>query len=111
DLFVANDTTPNFLYHNEGGGVFTEVGLPAGVAVASDGRPRAGMGTDFGDVDGDGRLDLIVTNHELEMHTLFRNLGKGLFADAPLESGVGRETLPYVGFGTQFFDYDNDGDL
>ena len=69
------------------------------------------MGTDFGDDDGDGRLDLIVTNHELEMHTLFRNLGKGLFADATLESGVGRETLPYVGFGTQFFDYDNDGDL
>jgi hypothetical protein len=111
DGFVANDTTPNFLYRNDGKGGFKEAALASGVAVASDGRPRAGMGTDFGDVDGDGRLDLIVTNHELEMHTLFRNLGKGLFADATLESGVGRETLPYVGFGAQFLDYDNDGDL
>jgi hypothetical protein len=111
DMFVANDTTPNFLYHNDGAGTFTDVALASGVAVASDGRPRAGMGTDFGDYDGDGRLDLIVTNHEREMHTLFRNLGKGLFADTTLESGVGRETLPYVGFGTQFLDYDNDGDL
>jgi hypothetical protein len=111
DLFVANDTTPNFLYHNDGAGAFKEVALASGVAVASDGRPRAGMGTDFGDYDGDGRLDLFVTNHELETHTLFRNLGRGLFADATSESGVGLETLPYVGFGTQFFDYDNDGDL
>jgi enediyne biosynthesis protein E4 len=111
DLFVANDTTPNFLYHNEGGGVFKEVGLPAGVAVAADGNARAGMGTDFGDYDGDGRLDLFVTNHELEMHTLFRNLGKGLFADVTSESGVGLATLPYVGFGALFLDYDNDGDL
>ena len=94
--------TPNFLYHNEGRGVFKEVALAAGVAVASDGKPRAGMGTDFGDYDGDGRLDLFVTNHELEMHTLFRNLGKGLFADATSESRVGLETLPFVGFGTLF---------
>ena len=111
DLFVANDTTPNFLYHNDGKGGFAEVALASGVAVASDGRPRAGMGTDFGDYDGDGRLDLFVTNHELETHTLFRNLGKGLFAEVTTESGIGIETLPYVGFGTQFFDYDNDSDL
>ncbi len=111
DIFVANDTTPNFLYHNEGAGVFKEVALSSGVSVAADGRPRAGMGTDFGDYDNDGRLDLFVTNHELETHTLFRNLGRGLFAETTTESGVGVETLPYVGFGTQFFDYDNDGDL
>ncbi len=111
DIFVANDTTPNFLYHNEGRGVFREVALASGVAVASDGRPRAGMGTDFGDYDGDGRLDLFVTNHELETHTLYRNLGRGLFAETTTESGIGVETLPYVGFGTQFFDADNDGDL
>ena len=111
DIFVANDTTPNFLYHNEGGGVFKETALTAGVSVAADGRPRAGMGTDFGDYDNDGRLDLFVTNHELETHTLFRNLGRGLFAETTTESGVGVETLPYVGFGAQFFDYDNDGDL
>jgi hypothetical protein len=111
DVFVANDTTPNFLFHNEGRGTFSEVALLAGVSVASDGRPRAGMGTDFGDYDGDGRLDLFVTNHELETHTLFRNLGKGLFEEATARSGVGIATLPYVGFGTLFFDADHDADL
>ena len=111
DIFVANDTTPNFLYHNEGRGTFKEVALLSGVAVASDGRPRAGMGTDFGDYDGDGDLDLFVTNHELEAHTLFRNLGKGLFEDATFTSGVGPPTLPFVGFGAAFLDVDNDADL
>jgi hypothetical protein len=111
DLFVANDSTPNFLYRNTGKGVFNEVALASGVSVASDGRPRAGMGTDFGDYDGDGNLDLFVTNHELEAHTLFRNLGKGLFEDATFPSGVGPATLPFVGFGTLFLDFDNDGDL
>jgi hypothetical protein len=111
DVFVANDTTPNFLYHNEGRGTFKEVALQSGVAVAADGRPRAGMGTDFGDYDGDGDLDLFVTNHEMEAHTLFRNLGKGLFEDATFTSGVGPPTLPFVGFGTGFLDIDNDADL
>ena len=111
DLFVANDSTPNFLYHNERSRGFAEVALASGVSVASDGMPRAGMGTDFGDYDGDGDLDLIVTNHELEAHTLFRNLGKGLFEDVTFPSGVGAATLPYVGFGAVFFDYDNDGNL
>jgi hypothetical protein len=111
DIFVANDTTPNFLYRNQGNGTFADVALLSGVAVASDGRPRAGMGTDFGDYDGDGDLDLFVTNHEMEAHTLFRNLGKGLFEDATFPSGVGPPTLRFVGFGTRFFDADNDGDL
>ena len=111
DLFVANDLTRNFLYHNEANGSFKEVGLPAGVALASDGRVRAGMGTDFGDYDGDGLPDLVVTNFESETHSLFRNLGKGLFADATFESGVGPVTLPFLGFGVAFFDSDNDGDL
>ena len=111
DLFVANDTTPNFLYRNRQGRGFEEVALVSGVAVASDGRSRAGMGTDFADYDGDGRLDLFVTNHELETHTLFRNLGKGLFEETTSRAGVGIPTLPYVGFGTVFFDYDNDTDL
>ena len=69
------------------------------------------MGTDFGDYDGDGDLDLFVTNHELEAHTLFRNLGKGLFEDATFTSGVGPPTLPFVGFGAGFLDVDNDADL
>jgi hypothetical protein len=111
DGFVANDTTPNFLFHNEAGRRFSDAALLAGVSVASDGMPRAGMGTDFGDVDGDGDLDLFVSNHELEAHTLFRNLGKGLFEDATFPSGVGTATLPYVGFGAAFVDYDNDADL
>jgi len=111
DAFVANDTTPNFLFHNLGKGQFSEVALLAGVSVASDGRPRAGMGTDFADYDGDGDLDLFVTNHELETHTLYRNLGTGLFSEATAEAGLGTPTLPYVGFGTAMVDYDNDGDL
>jgi enediyne biosynthesis protein E4 len=111
DAFVANDTTPNFLFHNERGRGFSEAALISGVSVASDGTPRAGMGTDFGDYDGDGDLDLFVTNHELEAHTLFRNLGKGLFEDVTFASGVGAATLPYVGFGASFFDADNDADL
>jgi len=111
DIAVANDSMPNFLYHNEGRGVFKEVGLVSGIAVAADGNPRAGMGIDLADYDGDGRLDLFVTNHELEAHTLFRNLGRGLFADMTSQSGIGLETLPYVGFGAAFFDADNDGDL
>jgi hypothetical protein len=87
------------------------VALLSGVSVASDGRPRAGMGTDFGDYDGDGILDLFVTNHELETHTLFRNLGKGLFEETTAKTGLAVATLPYVGFGTLFFDVDHDGDL
>ncbi len=109
DIFVANDSLPNTLYRNDGRGRFKEVALVAGVAVANDGKPRAGMGIDLGDYDGDGHLDLIVTNHEFEMTTLFRNLGRGLFADTTTESGLGLPTLPFVGFGTALFDYDNDG--
>jgi len=111
DVFVANDSTPNFLFHNDQGRRFTEAALVSGVSVASDGNPRAGMGTDFGDYDGDGRLDVFVTNHELEAHSLFRNLGKALFEDRTFPSGVGPATLPYVGFGAVFFDADNDADL
>jgi len=108
DVFVANDSTPNFLFHNNKNGSFTEIAGLAGVAVASDGKPRAGMGTAFGDFSGTGHLGLVVTNHETEMHSLFLNLGGQLFSDVTIPSGVGPATRPYVGFGVVFFDYDND---
>jgi hypothetical protein len=111
DIYVANDSVPNFLFHNKGKGVFEEVGFRAGVAVGAEGRPLAGMGTDMGDINGDGLLDIFVTNLDKETHSLFRNMGKGLFANVTFESGVGQATLPFVGFGAAFFDYDNDGDL
>jgi len=111
DVFVANDSTPNFLFHNDKNGSFTEIASAAGVAVASDGKARAGMGTAFGDFSGTGHLGLVVTNHETEMHSLFLNLGGRLFSDVTVHSGVGPMTRPYVGFGVVFFDYDNDGRL
>ena len=111
DVFVANDAVPNFLFHNDGKGHFSEVGLAAGVAVGRDGKPRAGMGTEFADYNGDGRLDLVVTNHEFETHSLFRNDGKGSFSDASVEAGIASPTLPFVGFGVAFFDADNNGTL
>ncbi len=108
DLFVANDSTPNFLFHNKGNGVFTEIGGLAGVAVAADGKARAGMGTAFADFNNSGRPSLVVTNHETEMHSLFQNMGGRLFSDVTVRSGVGPATRPYVGFGVAFLDYDND---
>jgi hypothetical protein len=111
DVFVANDAVPNFLFHNDGKGRFSEVALAAGVAVGRDGKPRAGMGTEFADYNGDGRLDLVVTNHEFETHSVFRHDGKGSFSDASVEAGIASPTLPYVGFGVALFDADHDGML
>jgi hypothetical protein len=81
------------------------------VAVATDGMPRAGMGIDTGDYDADGRMDLVVTNLDFQMHTLYRGLGNGLFGNATTESGIGFPTLPFVGFGVAFLDFDNDSQL
>jgi len=111
DVFVANDTMPNFLFHNTGNLRFTETGLVSGVAVGIDGKARAGMGIDTGDYDGDGRLDLVITNLDFEMHTLNRGLERGWFAYATEESGIGFPTLPFVGFGVAFLDFDNDSQL
>jgi hypothetical protein len=108
DVFVANDSMPNFLFRNQRNRTFTETAGLAGVAVSSDGKAKAGMGTAFGDFAGSGRFGLIVTNHETEMHSLFVNLGGGVFSDVTLRSGVGPVTRPYVGFGVAFVDYDND---
>ena len=111
DIYVANDAVPNFLFHNMGSGSFEEVAFWAGVAVGITAKPLAGMGTDMGDFNGDGLPDIFVTNLDLETHTLYANVGGGLFDDVTLRSGVGEATLPYVGFGTAFLDFDNDMDL
>jgi enediyne biosynthesis protein E4 len=111
DVFVANDTMPNFLFRNAGKMQFKETGLPSGLALAADGHARAGMGIDTGDYDGDGRLDIVITNLDFEMHTLHRGLDRGLFAYATTESGIGFPTLPFVGFGVSFLDFDNDMQL
>lgn len=110
DIFVANDSMRNFLFHNRGDGSFEEIGLVAGVALDEGGRPHAGMGTATGDYDGDGRLDLIVTNLDREHNELYRNLEAG-FADVSYQSGFAAPSLPFVGWGTEFFDYNNDGNL
>ena len=108
DIFVANDSVPNVLFHRTGAWRYEDVALRAGVAVATDGTARAGMGVDAADYDGDGRLDLVVTNLDFEMFSLFRGLGDRLFTYATPDSGIGAATLPFVGFGTVFFDFDND---
>jgi enediyne biosynthesis protein E4 len=109
DVFVANDTLPNFLFHNNGRGGFEEVGLAAGVAVNDSGRPVSSMGVDFRDYDNDGLPDLIVSALEGETYPLFRNLGKGFFADATWQSGLGAETVKRSGWGLGLFDFNNDG--
>lgn len=111
DVFVANDAMPNFLFRNDADGTFTNIAGAAGVAVTADGKAKAGMGTAFADFGGNGRLGLIVTNHEAEMHSVFLNVGGAIFSDVTVRSGVGPATRPYVGFGVAFFDYDNDTDL
>jgi hypothetical protein len=111
DIYVANDSVRNFLFHNRGDGTFEEVGLVLGVALGSSGEPLAGMGTDMGDVDGDGLAEIVVTNLDRQTHNLYRNTAPGLFDDMTFESGLAEATLPFVGFGVAFLDYDNDGDL
>jgi hypothetical protein len=109
DLFVANDAHPNLLYHNEGNGTFREVAFDAGVAFDEDGRERAGMGVGFGDYDNDGRLDLVLTNFYGEPNALYRNQGGGAFLETTWSSQIGEATVPYLGWGTSFTDFDNDG--
>ncbi len=108
DLFVANDTVPNFLFVNQGDGTFEEEGLLLGVAYSDSGNARSGMGVDATDYDGDGWQDLFVANIDQEMFSLYRNLEGSDFQDASLE--VRRATRLLSGWGLKFFDYDNDGD-
>jgi tetratricopeptide (TPR) repeat protein len=111
DVYVANDGTANFLFRNHGGFRFEETGHLSGVAASASGGYQASMGIACGDVDGDGRPDLVVTNFYGEASTLYRNLGEGLFTDRTADSGLGTATRYLLGFGTAFIDYDNDGRL
>ncbi len=111
DLYVANDTVPNFLFHNKGGMRFSEVGLDLGVAYDGKGNALAGMGVDAGDYDQDGDFDLFVTNFQGEPNTLYRQDGDGFFTDVSFPSGLGRPSLAFLGFGAAFADLDNDSDL
>jgi hypothetical protein len=110
DVYVANDQVRNFLYHNNGNGTFRDVAYGAGVGFDGNGKPQAGMGVDCGDVDGDARPELFVTNFEDELNTLYKNNGDGTFADVSSKAGLQSGYGP-LGFGTKLFDFDNDGDL
>lgn len=109
DIFVANDSVRNFLFHNQGNGTFREVGLESGVALRDDGNPIAGMGTDFRDFDNDGRPDLVVSGMINDGFLLFRNLGRKGFEDRGASSGLLMGTRQYTGWGLGMFDFDNDG--
>jgi hypothetical protein len=107
DIYVACDSTPSILYHNNGDGTFTDVAVVAGAAFNEDGRTQAGMGSTVGDYDGDGHLDIFKTNFSDDTSTLYRNNGDGTFADVTFAAGMGLHTQ-YLGWGTAFFDFDND---
>jgi hypothetical protein len=109
DIFVANDSMPEFLYHNKGDGTFEEVALRSGVAVDGEGHTYAGMGVDFADYDNDGLPDLVVTDLASQMYALYRNNGDGTFTYDSYPSGIGRMTMKHSGWGMRFLDYDNDG--
>jgi hypothetical protein len=108
DLFVANDTVPNFLFVNKGKGKFEEIGLMAGVAYSDAGAPRSGMGVDAADFNNDGWQDLFVANIDQELFSLYQNEKDLTFVDKPGE--IGQATRLLSGWGLRFFDYDNDGD-
>ena len=109
DLYVANDQDPNFLFQNNGNGNFLEVALFSGVCYNDMGKEEAGMGTDFGDYDNDGRLDLTVSNYQTETNTVYHNHDGAFFTDNTITSGIAEVTHGYLGWGIKFFDYDNDG--
>lgn len=109
DVFVTNDNLPNFLFHNEGSGKFTEVALTAGVAMLDTGKAIASMGTDFRDYDNDGWPDIVVVGLPGETYPIFRNQGNGTFADVTHRSRVAALSSPYGGWGAIFADFNNDG--
>lgn len=109
DIFIANDSMPNFLFHNNRDGTFTETAYLAGVAVSGDGAAEAGMGVDAAVTSNSGRMDLVVTHLDLQLARFYRNLGELGFEDATFPSKLSYATYHMSGFGTRFVDYDNDG--
>lgn len=109
DVYVANDSDPNQLWLNQHDGTFKNEAWLGGAAVNADGKPEAGMGVDAGDFDGNGTEDIFVTHLMEETNTLYVNLGKAMFEDRTRESGLALQSRRYTGFGTLWFDYDNDG--
>ncbi|HEY0005695.1 MAG TPA: CRTAC1 family protein [Pyrinomonadaceae bacterium] len=109
DIFVANDSSPNFLYHNRGDGTFKEIGFTSGTAVNENGSEQGSMGVTVGDYDHDGKLDIFVSNFVDEYNTLYHGEGRLGFADVSYAAKLAAISYPYVGWGTKFFDYDNDG--
>jgi hypothetical protein len=108
DIYVACDSTPSILYHNNRDGTFTDVAVTAGAAFNEDGRAQAGMGSTVADFNGDGRLDIFRTNFSDDTSTLYRNNGNGTFDDVTFAAGLGLHTQ-YLGWGTMFLDFDHDG--
>ena len=109
DLLVVNDSTPKQLYLNNGDGTFEEVGYPSGIALNENGREQAGMGLAVGDYDNDGRVDFQITNFSDDSNVLYRNEGEGNFTDVTFQAGLGETSIPFLGWGTAFLDFDNDG--
>jgi hypothetical protein len=108
DLIVVNDSTPKLFYINKGNGKFEEVGYPSGVALNENGREQAGMGIAIGDYDNSGRLSFHITNFSDDSNVLYHNDGEANFTDVTFLAGLGEITLPFLGWGTTFVDYDND---
>jgi hypothetical protein len=109
DLIVVNDSTPKQLYTNKGDGTFEEVGYPSGIALNENGREQAGMGLGVGDYDNDGLVDFYITNFSDDSNTLYHNDGDGNFTDVTFQAGLGEPTIPFLGWGTAFMDFDGDG--
>jgi len=109
DLVVVNDSTPKLFYINRGDGTFEEVGYPSGVALNENGREQAGMGIAIGDYDNSGRQSFHITNFSDDSNVLYHNDGDSNFTDVTFLAGLGESTLPFLGWGTSFIDYDNDG--